>query len=256
MRSYVCGQQKIMMIFLFIMFRCSVCYAQQSDLDSISTHNNYFNPKQLIAPAALITIGSFGVSNGWFCKVKQDVKEDFYHIRHDHRFRADDYLQYVPLATGIGLGFTGVDTRHPFRERLCVAVTASAVTALIVNVTKYSVREKRPDSEKRNSFPSGHTATAFMGAEMVRMEYGNACGIGAYAFATGIGILRMYNDRHWLNDVIAGAGVGILSTHIAYWLLPYERKLFGWNKQNMEAAIIPTYNTAEHSIGLCFSARF
>lgn len=256
MRNYVYERQRVILVFVFMVLHCFVCYAYQPDTDSISNNDYKFNPKQLIAPAALITIGSFGVSNGWFCNIKQDVRGEFNHMSHGCRFRADDYLQYVPLATGIGLGLTGVKSRHPLRERLCVAVTTSAITALVVNVTKYSVGEKRPDSERKNSFPSGHTATAFMGAEMVRMEYGNACGIGAYVFATGIAVSRMYNDRHWLNDVIAGAGIGILSTHISYWLLPYERKLLGWDKYNIEAAIMPSYNPIEQSIGFSLAARF
>ena len=40
----------------------------------------------------------------------------------------------------------------------------------------------------------------------------------------------MYNNRHWLTDVAAGAGIGILSTKIAYWLYPFlNSKLFKFN---------------------------
>ena len=30
----------------------------------------------------------------------------------------------------------------------------------------------------------------------------------------------MYNNRHWLNDILAGAGIGILSTKFSYWIYP------------------------------------
>ena len=53
-----------------------------------------------------------------------------------------------------------------------------------------------------------------MGAELVRMEYGGWYGIGAYTIAVGVGFMRMYNGRHWLHDVVAGAGVGILSARV------------------------------------------
>ena len=33
--------------------------------------------------------------------------------------------------------------------------------------------------------------------------------------------MRMYNNRHWASDVLAGAGVGILSASLTYWLAPY-----------------------------------
>lgn len=44
----------------------------------------------------------------------------------------------------------------------------------------------------------------------------------------------MYNNRHWLTDVIAGAGVGILSVQAAYWLYPVvTRMLFGKRASNV-----------------------
>jgi membrane-associated phospholipid phosphatase len=125
----------------------------------------------------------------------------------------------------------------------------------IVSVTKYFVSEKRPDSNAHNSFPSGHSATAFVGAEMVRKEYGNAWGAGAYVVAGGIGFLRMYNDRHWLNDVLAGAGIGILAANAGYWILPAERKLFHWD-QKTEMSVFPVYDFDNHSFSLAFTAMF
>ena len=114
-----------------------------------------------------------------------------------------------------------------------------------VNGIKYTVQEPRPGSGARNSFPSGHTATAFTGAELIRLEYGNGYGIAAYGITTaGVALMRLYNDRHWLNDIVAGAGIGILSANIAYWMLPWERKLFGWdNSSRQRIALMPTYNT-------------
>jgi membrane-associated phospholipid phosphatase len=44
-------------------------------------------------------------------------------------------------------------------------------------------------------------------------------GISGYIIASGTGVLRIYNNRHWLTDVAAGAGM-ILCTKTAYWLYP------------------------------------
>ncbi len=100
---------------------------------------------------------------------------------------------------------------------------------LTVNVTKSAARVMRPDGSTKNSFPSGHTATVFMGAELLRREYQDVSpwiGVAGYSVAAFTGFMRMYNNRHWLTDVLAGAGVGILSAEAAYWLYPSLRKVF------------------------------
>ena len=227
--------------------------------DTIGTQHSFytFRPTQLILPAALITVGWFGVENGWLCSLKNDVRDRFYDLRGDCRFRLDDRLQYLPVVAHVGMGLIGAPARHPLRERMATTATAYAAMGIMVNSVKYTVRERRPDSGARNSFPSGHSATAFMGAELVRLEYGNVYGAGAYAIAAGIGFMRLYNDRHWLNDVLGGAGVGILSARIAYWLLPWERRLLGWEKKAPAAlSVVPAYNPSTKSIALAASLVF
>ena len=235
---------------------CVTPATAQQPGDSLVVAEAAFCPRQLIVPSALIAVGAFGVDNGWFCSVKGQVRDGLQDLRGDCRFKADDYLQYLPVAANVGLGLAGAKTRHTLAEQLAATATAYAAMGLMVNVTKYAVGEKRPDSEARNSFPSGHTATAFMGAELVREEYGTAYGSCAYAFATGIAVLRLYNDRHWLNDVIAGAGVGILSARIGYWLLPWERKLLGIGKAGTAVAVVPAYDYANKGFGVSMAASF
>ncbi|MDE6340372.1 MAG: phosphatase PAP2 family protein, partial [Muribaculaceae bacterium] len=145
--------------------------------------------------------------------------------------------------------------RLDFRERIAVEATAYLSMAALVNAAKYTFREKRPDSSARNSFPSGHTATAFTGAELIRMEFGWGYGSAAYVISTGVAFLRIYNDRHWLNDVLAGAGFGILSAHIGYWMLPLYRKWFHWEKISNQQSFIaaPAYSTGELSLNLLYT---
>ena len=90
-----------------------------------------------------------------------------------HKTKADEYLQYVPSGVHLLLGFIpGVKAKHNFRDRVLASATANLLMAGITNAVKYTVKERRPDSWKRNSFFSGHTATAFTGAELMRIEYG------------------------------------------------------------------------------------
>lgn len=215
-----------------------------------------FRFNQMVLPASLVAVGAWGMCNGWLQSMNHKVNDGMTDLRGNHYFHADDYIQYLPVVSHLGLGTLGVKCRHSFKERLAVTATAYLSMGLIVNVTKMTVNYRRPDTGARNSFPSGHTATAFMGAELVRMEYNMGIGIGAYAIATSVAILRLYNERHWLNDVIAGAGVGILSARIGYWLLPFSRRLFGIDELSREMAFIPVLDSSNRSAGFALVASF
>ena len=215
---------------------------------TIVSSDERFSARQLIVPGALITIGALGVDNGWLRHVRNDVRTTMQRWR-GQTIGVDDYVQYLPVVSNVALGLCGIPGRHSNAERLCLTATAYAAMGLMVNGTKHLVREPRPDTGKRNAFPSGHTATAFMGAELVRSEYGTDLGIAAYTVATGVAVLRLYNDRHWANDVVAAAGMGILSARIAYWLLPLERRLFGL-KHDAPLAAVPVYSPSERNVAL------
>ena len=184
-----------------------------------------FKWTQLIAPAALITVGSLGVSTNFGIGIRETFRDVVEENRGPYRLPVDDVIQFVPLAMDLGLGLTGVKSRHNFRDRAMVTFTAYATMAVLVNTLKYTVREPRPGSGVRNSFPSGHTAVAFTAAEIVRVEYGPWWGLAAYSVGCATAFLRVYNDRHWITDTIAGAGIGILSARVGYWMLPLEQRL-------------------------------
>jgi len=92
----------------------------------------------------------------------------------------------------------------------------------------------------------------------MRIEYGTNIGIVSYFVAAGVSFLRLYNGRHWVNDVIAGAGIGILSARVGYWMLPLYRKWFGWNKPGKNSSIIlsPQYDPSKRQGGLALLWSF
>lgn len=139
----------------------------------------------------------------------------------DFKKSADDYLQYSPLAVMVGLKALGVESRSSW-ERMAVSDAISAVLmAGIVGTLKNTTNVTRPDGSDDRSFPSGHTATAFMTATMLTKEYGSVSpwiGVGAYSVAAATGLMRVANNKHWLSDVLTGAGVGILATEAGYWI--------------------------------------
>jgi membrane-associated phospholipid phosphatase len=77
---------------------------------------------------------------------------------------------------------------------------------------KYAIDAERPNGGPR-SFPSGHTASAFMGAEFIRKEYGWGWGVPAYLTAGWVGYSRVETDNHYWRDVIAGALIGVAANH-------------------------------------------
>ena len=102
----------------------------------------------------------------------------------------DNYLQYSPLLLTTGLKAAGVEGRSSWGRYAVSAAASYAVMALLVNSIKYAAREQRPDGSTRNSFPSGHTATAFAAATILHKEYGLTrspwYSIGGYMMATAI----------------------------------------------------------------------
>lgn len=130
----------------------------------------------------------------------------------------ETYLQYAPAVLDAGLGLIGVDSKNDFLDRGISIGVSFAVNVVVVKSLKFIVGESRPDGSSDNSFPSGHTATAFMGAELIREHYGWGWGAGAYAAAATVGVMRVVRSRHYWWDVLAGAGLGIAAARTGIWL--------------------------------------
>ena len=134
------------------------------------------------------------------------------------RYKADDYLQYSPGLAMLIAKSCGYKSRDNWAGMVTATAFAGAIEASLVNGIKYSVKRMRPDESRRNSFPSGHTATAFMTATMLHIQYGwrsPIWSIGGYTMAAAVGISRMVNNRHWLTDTVFGALIGVGSAHLA-----------------------------------------
>lgn len=136
-------------------------------------------------------------------------------------YHYDDYLQYAPGALMLGLKLGGVKGRSSWERMLVSDAFSSLIMAGTIYSLKSTTNVTRPDGSNNHSFPSGHTATAFMTATMMHKEYGGRSpwySIAAYSMATATALSRQMNNKHWLSDVMVGAGIGILSTEIGYYL--------------------------------------
>lgn len=214
-----------------------------------------FKPMRLIAPATLIGVGIIGLESEWLIYQNKEIRAELQESI-DSKFTIDDFLQYSPAAASYGLKLCRVRGTHSYGDFTIILGTAYALMALSVNPVKCITKVERPDGSTRNSFPSGHTATAFMGAELLRREYWEVSpwiGVAGYAAATATGLFRMYNNRHWLTDVIAGAGFGILSAQAAYWLYPFIAKTFFHHNFLKNTYVSPFVSQTGKGISCSFS---
>lgn len=119
---------------------------------------------------------------------------------------AGDVLQLaIPLAA---LGMTYAKDDKEGRAQLAKGV---GTTFLTVQGVKYLVEKWRPNYSADNSFPSGHTAAAFSGAAFLQTRYGSRFGVPAYALASFVGYTRIRAEKHYADDVLAGASIAMLS---------------------------------------------
>lgn len=226
--------------------------------DSIPAGNRqHFRPRQLVVPVAMITLGAVAVSNPRLCELKYDARDNFQRWRGSHH--KANVETWVTLSAQVGVLALGPRCKHSFVDRMLVKVTSYALLYSTMPVFRCGVREVRPDGHGSHAFFSYKTANAFMAAEQVRIERGWGWGMGMYTVAAGIGALQLYNDRCYVNDVLAGAGMGILATHASYWLLPAERRWLGLDRKkrrsNATVLLLPTYDYSSRTAGIVFSAQ-
>lgn len=246
-------KMKVLILFcLLFVGSFSIAQIVKDSTKTVYNKDFHFNFKQIIIPTVLIGYGVWATDNDQLeffnIEIKDEVSE---HI--DDKISIDDFSQYAPLATALSLDAIGIKGKHNFKDKAIIAITAHLIMGVVVTTIKQTAQVKRPDNSSFTSFPSGHTATAFVGAELLYQEYKNVSiwyGISGYVVASGTGIFRMLNNRHWLSDVVAGAGIGILSAKAAYWLYPTVRKIFNHKETNTKTAFIPFYDGKTVGFGL------
>lgn len=151
----------------------------------------------------------------------------------NYNTKFDDYIQYLPAVVMLGLKAGGVKGRSSWPRMLVSDAFSAVLMAATVNIIKETSKKMRPDGSNNRSFPSGHTATAFMCATMMHKEYGNISpwySVGAYSVAALTGMSRILNNKHWISDVLVGAGIGILSTELGYFFADLIFKKRGLNE--------------------------
>lgn len=246
---------------LIIVFAISVCslYATNDSIIDTDTLNlskvgQGAKIERLIIPATLITYGVLAQVAKPLLQL--DANTDKEVSKHFKRRSFDNYVQYAPVTAVYGLDLAGIKAKHNFRDRTFVVLTSHLIMGGSVHAIKIATCVERPDGSNHHSFPSGHTATAFTGAHILFNEYRDISpwiGIAGYATATTVGAMRILNRKHWVSDVVAGAGVGILSAEIGYMLLPVFHRIIGVEKTGSSLVIAPVIGNSQYGLGLVYA---
>jgi membrane-associated phospholipid phosphatase len=184
--------------------------------DSVNNVHFYksYLPSIVLMTGGLLTLRADGFLNK--VSIQKSFRSEFPANFHTN---ADNYLQFVPIPVVYLMDLTRFKPEHTVVHRTILLASAEIFMEGIAQVLKYSTHEQRPDGSNYYSFPSGHTAQAFLAAAFMQKELGKRSiwfTIGAYSCATAVGMLRMANNRHYISDVLFGAGLGILSINAVY----------------------------------------
>ena len=207
--------------------------------------------KSLIAPTILTAVGLFTLKQEGFLN-KYDLQEFFQTTFGVTNTNLDNYLAFTPMVSVTGLNWSGVKPKNDWYNRNLMLIKSEIIMAAVVYGFKYTTHELRPDSSDYLSFPSGHTAQAFLSAAILDKEFRDKSifySIAGYATATTVGVLRILNNRHWTPDVLVGAAVGILSVNMVY--LKHRHRVLP--KKFRGAYLYPYSNRNLYGMGLMWN---
>jgi hypothetical protein len=230
-------------ILLLFVLPTTISFAQNDSIYSgLPAEKSFFRkqllPVSLIAGGALLNIGT----------IKYDIQEVF----PDTHTHVEDYFQYAPMAQIYIFDAFGFKHRNNVFDQTKYLALSQLFSGSLVHFLKHTTKVERPWGGK-TSFPSGHTTTAFTGATVLYHEFKDTEPLLAwsgYLFATATGAIRVTNNAHWLPDVLAAAGIGILTTNLVYYFEPLEK--FQPFKKKKKLSFVPVISA--ESMG--FQCRF
>ncbi len=211
--------------------------------------------KSLIMPFSLISYGFIALENDKLQSFDNWVRQEIW-VENPHKpAHFDDALQYMPGLSVYVLNGLGIEGKNNLLDATRQYLISSFLMMVVVQSGKAITRLRRPDGFGTNAFPGGHTATAFVAAEFLHQEYKNKSpliSMMGYAMATVVGYMRIYNNRHWLKDDIAGAGIGIGITKLVYWAYPSIKRKFFRDKP-MNTMVMPYYQKGGAGISMVYN---
>ena len=200
-----------------------------------------------IVPLSLIGIG-LALNNSNFEKdFQKNIRKN---VGENYKTSIDDYLVFVPVVQLYAADIFGVKAKNHWFDQSKYLFISNVVSTGISQLLKSAILKTRPDGLPE-SFPSGHSTIAFTNAAVLMNEFKETSPILAYSgytFATTTGIFRMANNKHYIADVLVGAGIGILVTQLVYHFEPLKN--FNPFIKSKKSTFIPQFT--ENTVGFYF----
>ena len=177
------------------------------------------HPRQWIAPAALFGSAVMFATVPPLNRFEKNLKIEI--EKTGRQTQIDQATQFFPAIAVFAMDAAGLKSENNVRKQIQLFGASQLSAALLVYPMKIIVRRERPNGTDNRSFPSGHTTRAFVSAEFLHQEFGHLSpwiSIAGYTTAGATAYLRLYQNEHWLSDVLAGAAIGMASTKLVYWL--------------------------------------
>jgi membrane-associated phospholipid phosphatase len=252
-------KKKLLTFFILCLFCTQYLLSSETAGDSIAKTSPFSpveykaNLKDFILPVALISTGIVASQTNY---------KDIFPFERSNYKSNDNPWEYIFLG-GVASSMFVFDryvkaSHKPFDQSLLLLGSAG-LSIIPAYILKENYKEQRPDGGW-NSFPSGHATTSFMIAHVLYKEFKDSnawLAYGGYVIAAGITGSRIIQNKHWLCDGLAGAGIGILGTELAYWLYFPVRNFIAakinpvWSEN---ASLVPEIDT--QALCLNLSIRF
>jgi len=239
-------------ILILVLLSSCNSYAQVlTDADSLNSKSSIDFKKKAIVPLSLIGLGALLNGSQLERQFNTYVHKE---LSFEHTSTVDDYVRYAPIVIMYGADILGVKAKNHWFDQSKYLFISNLVSRYTTRGLKSLTAKTRPNGLSK-SFPSGHSTSAFSNASVLYNEFYESSPLLAYSgytFATSTAIFRMSNNKHWLSDVIVGAGIGILVTELVYYFEPLKN--FNPFKKTKNITLVPQIN--DENYGLYFSLHF
>lgn len=214
--------------------------------------------RQLALPAGLLAVGVLSTEGVDALETDEAVQREVRAHFPGFETSLDDQLRHVPAVATLGLSLAGVKGVHSTVNQGVIFFLAYTINNTLTSNLKSLARVERPyGNQDYSSFPSQHTSAAFAAATFMHREYGGRSvwySVGGYSVATATAAIRVLGNKHWASDVLAGAGVGIVSTELAYWAYPLVHRVLLRGLQD-RAMVLPLYLNGGLGVAVSIALR-